>query len=110
MQGWTQRMAPDAEMMDRYIQGAIEEEFARYSPPPGTGKWSNQREVEEARAVEGPCQTFDARAVNAALDYLERYFADPVYVFVDTEYEQYELAADDLGDLVNYIEDGMEDI
>jgi choline-sulfatase len=79
MQGWTQRMAPDAEMMDRYIQGAIEEEFARYSPPPGTGKWSNQREVEEARAVEGPCQTFDARAVNAALDYLERYFADPVY-------------------------------
>ena len=38
------------------------------------------------------------------------YFADPVYVFVDTEYEQYELAADDLGDLLHYIEDGMEDV
>ena len=31
-------------------------------------------------------------------------------MFVDTEYEQYELAADDLGDLLHYIEDGMEDI
>ena len=38
------------------------------------------------------------------------YFADPVYVFVDTEYEQYELEKDDLGDLANYIEDGMEDV
>jgi elongation factor P len=38
------------------------------------------------------------------------YYADPVYVFVDTEYEQYELEKDDLGDLANYIEDGMEDV
>lgn len=79
MQGWTTRIAPDADMMNRYIEGAIAEEFERYSPAPGTGKWSNQREIEEAKAVEGPYQTFDARAVDAALDYLERYFADPVY-------------------------------
>ncbi|MFN2350852.1 MAG: sulfatase-like hydrolase/transferase, partial [Kiritimatiellia bacterium] len=79
MQGWTTRIAPDASMMDRYIKGAITEEFARYSPAPGTGKWSNQREIEEARAVEGPYQKFDARAVDAALDYLDRYFADRVY-------------------------------
>jgi len=38
------------------------------------------------------------------------YFADPAYVFVDTEYEQYELAKDDLADLANFIEDGMEDV
>lgn len=79
MQGWTTRIAPDASMMDRYIEGAIEEEFKRYSPAPGTGKWSNQREIEEARPVEGPYQTFDAHAVDAALDYLNRYFIDPVY-------------------------------
>ena len=30
MQGWTQRLAPDASMMDRYIEDPIEEEFKRY--------------------------------------------------------------------------------
>jgi choline-sulfatase len=79
MQGWTNRIAPDADMMDRYIENPIEAEFARYSPKPGTGKWSNQREVEEARAVEGPYQKFDARATKAAIDFLDQYFADPEY-------------------------------
>ncbi len=80
MQGWTKRVAPDADVARQYIEGAIEEEFARYSPKPGTGKWSNQREIEEARAVEGPFQKFDALAMDAALDYLDRHFADPVYL------------------------------
>jgi choline-sulfatase len=79
MQGWTTRIAPDAVTMDRNIDGAIEEEFKRYSPGPGTGKWSNQREIEEARPVEGPYQRFDARATDASLDFLDRYFDDPVY-------------------------------
>lgn len=35
------------------------------------------------------------------------YFADPLYVFVDEEYNQYEIEKDNLGDTVNYIEDGM---
>ena len=38
------------------------------------------------------------------------YFADPMYVFMDTEYNQYEVEADNLGDTINYIVDGMEDI
>lgn len=38
------------------------------------------------------------------------YFADPMYVFVDENYEQYEIAKEDLGDLLQYIEDGMPDI
>ncbi|TVP80053.1 MAG: hypothetical protein EA353_04910 [Puniceicoccaceae bacterium] len=79
MQGWTTRVAADTELMDHHLKGAIKEEFARYTPKPGTGKWSNQREVEEARAVEGPHMKFDAHAVESALDYLERYFSDPVY-------------------------------
>ena len=81
MQGWTTRIAPDAVMLDRYRrrEGIIAEEFARYSPAPGTGKWSNQREVEEARVAVGPYQVFDANAVDASLDYLERYFVDAVY-------------------------------
>ncbi|MDD3529714.1 MAG: elongation factor P [Gallionellaceae bacterium] len=35
------------------------------------------------------------------------YFADPMYVFMDAEYNQYEVEADNLGDMLNYLEDGM---
>ena len=38
------------------------------------------------------------------------YFADPQYVFMDEEYNQYELNAQDIGDAINFIIDGMEDI
>ncbi|TNF34257.1 MAG: elongation factor P [Gammaproteobacteria bacterium] len=38
------------------------------------------------------------------------YFADPLYVFMDTEYNQIEIEKDDLGDVVNFIEDGMTDV
>ncbi|MBP6115381.1 MAG: elongation factor P [Neisseriaceae bacterium] len=38
------------------------------------------------------------------------YFADPMYVFMDTEFEQYEVEADDMGDSINYIIDGMTDV
>jgi elongation factor P len=35
------------------------------------------------------------------------YFADPMYVFMDSEYNQYEIEAESMGDTINYIEDGM---
>ncbi len=38
------------------------------------------------------------------------YFADPMYVFMDENYEQYEINKDDMGDLLPWIEDGMEDV
>ncbi|MBN2646339.1 MAG: elongation factor P [Thiotrichales bacterium] len=38
------------------------------------------------------------------------YFADPLYVFMDDEYNQYEIEKENLGDTVNYIEDGMQDV
>ncbi|MBP6563321.1 MAG: elongation factor P [Neisseriaceae bacterium] len=38
------------------------------------------------------------------------YFADPMYVFMDTEFEQYEVEVDDMGDSINYIIDGMTDV
>lgn len=37
------------------------------------------------------------------------YFADPLYVFMDEDYNPYEVEKDNLGDAINYIEDGMED-
>ena len=35
------------------------------------------------------------------------YFADPMYVFMDGDYNQYEIEADNLGDALNYLDDGM---
>jgi elongation factor P len=35
------------------------------------------------------------------------YFADPLYVFMDGEYNQYEIEAENLGDALNYLDDGM---
>jgi elongation factor P len=37
------------------------------------------------------------------------YFADPMYIFVDGDYEQYEVEKENLGDSINFIEDGMEE-
>jgi len=35
------------------------------------------------------------------------YFADPMYVFMDADYEQHEVEADNMGDAIHYLEDGM---
>ncbi len=35
------------------------------------------------------------------------YFADPMYVLMDSEYNQYEVEAENMGDALNYLEDGM---
>jgi elongation factor P len=35
------------------------------------------------------------------------YFAEPMYVFMDTEYNQYEVEADNMGDAIQYLQDEM---
>lgn len=35
------------------------------------------------------------------------YFADPMYVFMDAEYNQYEVEAENMGDALNYLDDAM---
>lgn len=35
------------------------------------------------------------------------YFADPMYVFMDEEFNQYEVEGESMGDALNYLEDGM---
>jgi choline-sulfatase len=79
MQGWTRRIAPDAEIADWNVPDRIPGEFERYPAPLGTGKWTHEREINEARAAEGPYQIFDARAVQASLDFFDRYFEDALY-------------------------------
>ncbi|HEY0200463.1 MAG TPA: elongation factor P [Burkholderiaceae bacterium] len=35
------------------------------------------------------------------------YFADPLYVWMDADYNQYEIEAENMGDALNYLEDGL---
>ena len=35
------------------------------------------------------------------------YFADPMYVFMDPEFNQYDVEKDNLGDALNYLEEGL---
>ena len=35
------------------------------------------------------------------------YFADPMYVFMDAEYNQFEVEAENMGDAISYLEDNM---
>jgi elongation factor P len=35
------------------------------------------------------------------------YFADPMYVFMDGEFNQFEVEAENMGDTLNYLEDGL---
>jgi elongation factor P len=35
------------------------------------------------------------------------YFADPMYTFMDADYNPYEVEAENMGDALNYVEDGM---
>ena len=35
------------------------------------------------------------------------YFADPMYVWMDSDYNQYEVEAENMGDSMNYLEEGM---
>ena len=35
------------------------------------------------------------------------YFADPMYVFMDNEFNQYDVESDNLGDALNYLEEGL---
>jgi len=36
------------------------------------------------------------------------YFSDPLYVLMDADYNQYEVEAENMGDSLNYLQDGME--
>ena len=38
------------------------------------------------------------------------YFADPMYVFMDEEFNQYEIEGENIGDNLKFIVDGMEDV
>jgi elongation factor P len=52
----------------------------------------------------------DEKLENLVLDRREltySYFAEPSYVFMDSEYNQYEVDKENMGDALNYLEEGL---
>ena len=52
----------------------------------------------------------DEKLANIVLERKEAtysYFADPMYVFMDSEYNQLEVEKDNMGDALNYLDDGL---
>lgn len=53
----------------------------------------------------------DEKLETVILEYKEctySYYAEPMYVFMDDEYNQHEVETEDMGDALNYLEEGME--
>ena len=38
----------------------------------------------------------------------DSYFADPMYVFMDADYNQFEVEKENMGEGINFLEDGMQ--
>jgi len=51
-------------------------------------------------------EKFDVQVLERK-DVTYSYFADPMYVFMDEEYNQYEVEAESMGDALNYLDDAM---
>jgi elongation factor P len=52
----------------------------------------------------------DDKMEQVVLDHKEctySYFADPMYVFMDADYNQFEVEAENMGDAIQYLDDGM---
>ena len=62
----------------------------------GTGTETIYRADEKFETVQ-----LDKREVNYS------YFQDPMYVFMDGEFNQYEVEKDSMGEALNYLEDGL---
>lgn len=76
MQGWTQRLSPDAEVYDKYNEGLKREEFLAYSQGKLTEKRTNEYYVKEARPEYGQYQRFDERATEDLEYFINNYFKD----------------------------------
>lgn len=74
MQGWTQRLTPDAEVYDKYCDGLIREEFLAYAQGKLGEKRTNEHYVREACGEPGWHQRFDLRATDDAEQFVRTYF------------------------------------
>ena len=82
-------------------------------PPGGRGAATVRMKLKALLSNMGTEVVFkaDDKMDQVILDHKEctySYFADPMYVFMDTEYNQYEVEAENMGDALNYLLDEMQ--
>ena len=71
MQGWSVRLAPDAEVYDKYCDGLIREEMARCVSGKAKFKGSDEDIVKAAIDEEGRYQRFDLHAAEEMRNYIQ---------------------------------------
>lgn len=79
MQGWTQRIGSVTKVASHFIEGRVEEEFARHLRPFSEVKWSDTKEILRAGIGRAGNIMQDEYTVQGALDFIEQYFTDPYY-------------------------------
>jgi len=82
MQGWTGRPMGDLSVGDWALGesgGADAEALAQFGAPVRGIKWSDTKEVARAGVADGPYQTFDRCATQAALRHIDNTFLSPHY-------------------------------
>ncbi len=76
MQGWTQRLAPDAKVFVKYQEGLLKEAWLAQDQPLTRGRPTNESIVRGASVEFGKHQWFDAHAVDAAQHFIQSYFSE----------------------------------
>ena len=95
-------------MLNGQPQVVVKTEFSKSGRNASVVKMKMKNLLTEAaqEAVYRSDEKFDVVVLDRK-DVTYSYFADPLYVFMDTDYNQYEVEAENMGDTINYLEDGM---
>ncbi len=95
-------------MLNGQPQVVVKAEFSKSGRNASVVKMKMKNLLTEAaqEAVYRSDEKFDVVVLDRK-DVTYSYFADPLYVFMDTDYNRYEGEAENMGDTINYLEDGM---
>ncbi len=95
-------------MLNGQPQVVVKAEFSKSGRNASVVKMKMKNLLTEAaqEAVYRSDEKFDVVMLDRK-DVTYSYFADPLYVFMDADYNQYEVEAENMGDAINFLEDGM---
>ena len=95
-------------MLNGQPQVVVKAEFSKSGRNASVVKMKMKNLLTEAaqEAVYRSDEKFDVVTLDRK-DVTYSYFADPLYVFMDADYNQYEVEAENMGEAINFLEDGM---
>lgn len=78
MQGWRRRIGAEMQVHTAYVEGRDDASFAD-RPEPMSSKWTMVEEIQRAGLGPNPIAIDDQYAVDGAINFLGRFYADPHY-------------------------------